>query len=164
MRTGNFHTVSYLVIGCLNSGAAVACDLVVSSSSDSESAMTISLNDGAPFHSTTAVVRDARCIEVPNEPAPTVLALWNEQSSDGASEPWYGISLDGVEFVRVTNTSYRLNFRFAQFDPLLSSPAVPADLESDATSRLHIVQFVTQPLEVFQQTIETLGGTLRAST
>lgn len=158
MRTRSVLFASVPVIGSLFSTVAIACDGSVSSVGDGDGATTISLNGGAPFYSTTALVTDARCIDVPNDPVPSVLALWNEQASGGLPEPWYGISVDGIEFVRVTSTSYRINFRYSQFDPLLSSPAVPAELESDPASRLHIVQFVTQPLDVFLQRIAELGG------
>lgn len=160
MNARELFLATCLVIGGIGRSVTLACDVAVTNG-DSDSATTISLNAGIPFHSTGSVVTDARCIDVPNDPVPTTLVLWTETTPDGTSEPWYGISLDGMEFVRVTPTSYTLNMRFARFDPLLASPAVPAGLESDGFSSLHIVQFVTQPLELFQKRIEELGGTFR---
>jgi len=103
--------------------------------------------------------QQARLIDVPN--SSVVLALWEETDASGASVPYYGISLDGRDFVRTTPTSYELGLRYARFDPLAGEPTVAAHLAADANVHLFIVQFVTQPLEVFVDAIESAGGTIR---
>ncbi len=51
----------------------------------------MSLCVGAPFHSTTAAVGDARLIEVPD--STVVLVLWNETPQGGSATPYYATAL-----------------------------------------------------------------------
>ncbi len=101
----------------------------------------------------------ARLIEVPN--TPVVLALWDEADARGAAVPYYGVSLDGQDFVRTAPAIYEIGLRYAHFDPLAGEPTIAPELKADARGRLFIVQFVTQPLEVFRAAIEAAGGTIR---
>ena len=53
-----------------------------------------------------------------------------------------------------------LNIRHGAFDPLGERDYETRGLTTDVSSNLYIVQFVTQPLEEFRQSIEALGGTV----
>jgi len=101
----------------------------------------------------------ARLIDVPN--SSVVLALWEEADARGTTVPYYGISLDGRDFVRTAQAWYEIGLRYAHFDPLVAEPTVAPELAADASTHLFIVQFVTQPMEVFAAAIEAAGGTIR---
>ncbi len=101
----------------------------------------------------------ARLIEVPG--SQVVVALWEEPGPSGTSVPYYGISLDGRDFVHTAPASYVLGLRYAHFDPLAGEPTVATELAADAGVHLYIVQFVTQPLEVYANAIEAAGGVIR---
>ena len=88
------------------------------------------------------------------------VALWTEVAPDGRSEPFYAISLDGHEMATVRRTSYVLELRHAGFDPLVEVPAVEATLAASETTKLYLVQFVTQPLEEYRTAVTSLGGTV----
>jgi Subtilase family len=99
--------------------------------------------------------QDARQIELPG--SPTKLLLWNEPTDGGELVPHYRISLDGSTWSRDRETSYQVRLRFATFDPLVSTP----DLETVPLAtggELYLVQYHTQPLELFRETIEARGG------
>ena len=113
--------------------------------------------DASPFHWTENEVIGPRLVEVPG--SSVRLALWSEVGSDGATVPFYGISLDGRAMAAVRSTSYVLKLRRAQFDPAVRVP-VPASLAADDGTNLYVVQFVTQPLEEFRAGIEGLGATV----
>lgn len=115
----------------------------------------ISRQGGEVFHSTRARVSNARMINLPGSPAK--VALWNE-GVGRATVPYFGVSLDGLEFQRVTNTDYRIMLRYAEFDPLSVSPTIPNQLKSSARSQVFIVQFVSQPLEEYRVAIRDVGG------
>jgi hypothetical protein len=137
--------------------ATVACELVVEPNG---SQTTIRLaNNGIPFYTTTGVVTNPRCIEVPD--TNIILGLWDEEQPLGVVRPWYAINLDGVAFSKVTRTSYELRLKYGAFDPLVSTPAIDPVLQADGSENLYIVQFVTQPLAPFRSAIETLGGIVR---
>lgn len=144
-----------LVIGCA-ARTAGACDLGV----EQDGADTyLRLNDGPPFHTTTAAVSGVQCIEI----SPSLLvAWWNEQLPGESGNPYYGISLDGVSFSRITKTSYVLELKNARFDPILGQPPVDPLVEADGNVRLHFVQFHSQPLVEYREAIEALGASIRA--
>ena len=100
-----------------------------------------------------------RVIAVPN--TEIRLHLWEERLNDGNIVPFYGISLDGENFVRITEASYVLGLRYAQFDPLVWVPQVESQLAANDDINLFIVQFYTQPLEEFKEAIKSLGGKTR---
>ncbi|MCH8274275.1 MAG: S8 family serine peptidase [Armatimonadetes bacterium] len=118
----------------------------------------LSLRGGEPFHTTRQRVQNPRVVDVPG--TPVRLALWDEGGKRGARTPFFGITLDGIEFARVTDTSYDVLLRYAEFDPLKGVPPVSPRLAADAENEIHIVQFVTQPLEEFRADIRAAGGTI----
>jgi hypothetical protein len=85
------------------------------------------------------------------------LHLWDEKHNDNII-PYYGISIDGKNFVRVTEASYELGLRYAHFDPLNWLPPVDSGLAANSDTHLYIVQFFTQPIEEFKETIRNNGG------
>ena len=90
-----------------------------------------------------------------------LLRLWDEQMSNGEIIPYYSISLDGGQtVVRIVQPSYELGLRYARFDPLEWVPIVETLLAANVDTHLFIVQFVTQPLEVFEEAITDFGGTV----
>ncbi|UCC30407.1 MAG: S8 family serine peptidase [Phycisphaerales bacterium] len=119
---------------------------------------TLTLEGGTPFHRTTNGVTSERLIDVPG--SPIRLALWSEIDEDGQVVPFYAISQDGQSMATVRPTSYVLKLRHGDFDPGDVVPPVDASLAAEATTNLHIVQFVTQPLEEYRTAITDLGGTV----
>jgi hypothetical protein len=109
-----------------------------------------------PLYTGSGEISNERIIEVGG--TSIVLATWDEQNGDGESVYYYGVSLDGSSFVRVSPASYELGLRYARFDPLVSVPDVDPSLAAGADVGLFIVQFVTQPLDAFRTQIEGLGG------
>lgn len=98
---------------------------------------------------------------IPVERAGLSLATWDELGADGTLAHWYGVSLDGATFARVAPADYRLGLHFAEFDPLVNTPAIPAELAAGPETGLWIVQFVSEPLPAFNQDIEALGARVR---
>ena len=111
---------------------------------------------GAVFHRTQAEVRELRHIDVPG--SEVQLLLWDEFSG-GSTEHHYAISLDGNRIDAVRATNYELQLRLAQFDPLVTTPDFSGSPFSSQVG-LHIVQFVTQPLEVYGKQLEARGASL----
>ena len=74
------------------------------------------------FFNTPREVINKRIISVPD--TSILLCLWDERLDNGNIAPFYGISLDGQSFVRITETSYELGLRYAHFDPLEWVPSV----------------------------------------
>ncbi len=112
------------------------------------------------FHRTSRKIQNERLIQVPN--STTQLVVWEEQTADGRVVPFYAISIDGRRVARVDETSYDILLRYAKFDPMNQRPFVSTRLKAgdpDPNS-VYIVQFVTQPLEEFQNEIKALGGTI----
>jgi hypothetical protein len=101
---------------------------------------------------------NVRTIEVPG--TSTVLATWDARSGS-ALVPRYAISLDGQYLARVAEPDYELGLRYARFDPLSTVPAVDPGLAVRDGNDLHLVQFVTQPLPVFERQIAERGGIVR---
>ncbi len=101
---------------------------------------------------------NVRTIEVPG--TSTVLATWDALSGS-ALVPHFGISLDGQSLVRIAEPVYEIGLRYARFDPLVNVPAVDAGLAARDGNQLFLVQFVTQPLPVFDRQIAERGGVVR---
>jgi len=101
-----------------------------------------------------------RFITVPNS---TVLVkLWDQKLNTGAIVPFYSISLDGGKtFVRTVQPSYEIGLRYACFDPMIREPFIVPILAANDDTHLFIVQFVTQPLEEFNDAITACGGAVR---
>lgn len=101
---------------------------------------------------------DERVVAVPAEE--TLLFFWDAPNANGTPTAHYGISLDGQTIDRIAEANYELGLMNTSFDPLRGLPAMAATLQADASSNLYVVQFVTQPLEIFADQIRAAGGTL----
>jgi hypothetical protein len=113
---------------------------------------------GNVFHRTAAEALDFTAIHVEG----TTAITWQEIQPDDSATDYYAISLDGNEVEIVRATDYRLRLRAGAFDPLReSAPAATIGLHAPASHRLHIVQFVTQPLSVYRQALRAQGVTIR---
>lgn len=125
-----------------------------------KSGYTLNAKSLGNFHTTANKVENARWIQVPD--SRVRVALWEEKSSDGATVPFYAISLDGSRVARLQKTSYDIMLRYGQFDPTADQPAVPELMAatSQDSDGIYIVQFVTQPLEEYRRGVRALGGTL----
>ncbi len=99
-----------------------------------------------------------RVIHVPN--TNVSVQLWEGADVSGQIKPHYSISLDGKNYSRARATSYDIKLRYAQFDPLSDQKtrSIRPELMAGDDTNLYIVQFVTQPLEVYRQGIRELGG------
>jgi hypothetical protein len=97
-------------------------------------------------------------IEIPD--SSITLTFWDEISENGDAIFYYSISIDG-EVVRTVQPNYELGFRYERFDPLKNIPFVDSRLSADSSTNLYVVQFLTQPLEIYQETITNLGGFVR---
>jgi hypothetical protein len=118
----------------------------------------LSVADEAPFHSTANRVVDERLIELPG--SGTRLALWDEIDTLGATTPWYSIGSAGGPMNEGKSTSYQLKVLHGEFDPLVRVPQVEEALAASTDTNLYLVQYVTQSLEEYGQTIEQLGGSV----
>ncbi len=121
------------------------------------STTSLSMNAGAPFHTTDNTVENARAIEVPNS---TVVAnVWDEVTAAGERQHFYALSPDGEEIVRVRQTTYDLKLRHGHFDPVDDGPnAVEPSLTAGPECNLYIVPFVTQTLQVYRDALTALGA------
>ncbi|MFO7677940.1 MAG: S8 family serine peptidase [Thermoplasmatota archaeon] len=97
-------------------------------------------------------------IEIPD--TSIILTFWDEISEEEIIIPYYSISIDG-QVVRTVQPCYEIGLRYDQFDPLNRTPYVDSRLHADSSTNLYIVQFLTQPLEIFHQAITDLGGYVR---
>ncbi|TKJ39067.1 peptidase S8 [candidate division LCP-89 bacterium B3_LCP] len=87
------------------------------------------------------------------------LKLWEEPTENGELATFYEINKNG-RLLRRAQASYELGLRYAHFDPIHEVPAVESILAADENVNLYIVQFITQPIEEFQNEITQLGGTV----
>ena len=145
--------VAALVVAPVWASPGAASNALTVASSDT--GVTLSWK-GVPFHETERAVLDTRLVDVPG--SATRIALWTEESADGNQQPFYAISLDGEKVNLTHSTSYDLELQSGSFDPVQGEPAVPVALQADALNEVYMVQFVTQPLEVFQDQLESLGA------
>ncbi|HJM57472.1 MAG TPA: S8 family serine peptidase, partial [Planctomycetota bacterium] len=107
------------------------------------------------FHHLSQTASDVRVVSVPNSPAWAI--TWSEQGANGAPEPYFSLSLDGDTFTDPKANDARVLLRFAEFDPLEALPAVPTTLHRPSGSSLHIVQFRTQGIEPYRETLRSMG-------
>lgn len=119
----------------------------------------LSLRNLGNFHSTRNQILDARAVRIPN--SEIVIALWNERNAAGHSAPYFAISRDGRTVAQVRETSYDILLRYGRFDPEVRQPQMPQMLAAEDESGVHIVQFVTAPMEEYRERIGALGGTIR---
>lgn len=116
----------------------------------------LSLQGGEVFHETPMRVSHPSLLKVPN--STTKIATWKEWKETGKSSDFYMIALDGVHPTTIRETSFDIKLRFANFDPLIRLPVFPEHLKADNDNEQYIVQFITQPLEIYRDAIEKLGG------
>ncbi|MHC4947342.1 MAG: S8 family serine peptidase [Planctomycetota bacterium] len=96
----------------------------------------------------------------------TRVRLWEQADVDGVRRPHYAVKLDGRGWSRPRATDYRLHLRHDVFDPLVRAraprelPGGAAAAQDPTVERMHIVQFVTQPLDSYRQAIRDLGATV----
>ncbi|MBX7131813.1 MAG: hypothetical protein K1X67_03950 [Fimbriimonadaceae bacterium] len=113
----------------------------------------IVVGTGAPIRSTLAQVQDLREIEVPGTGR---VLTWSEKLK-GQTRPFYAISLDGATFPRVTETTYDVELKEFQFDPLRAVPPVEPGLWAHPDNDVFIIQFQTQVIEPFREGLADLG-------
>jgi len=82
---------------------------------------------------------------------------WSEEAENGPGTSWYSVSVDGERFNTPKQTDYSLLLRFAAFDPLSGKAAVPPDLMAPKGSELYVVQFWTQGIEAYRESLRRLG-------
>src|SRR5688572_1138079 len=115
----------------------------------------IALQSGAIVRSTDQSVQDVRALRVPGSGALAV--VWNETDSQGATTPWYAISLDGQSVARAQATAYTIGMDQATFDPLAERP----DFSGSPFAwdgEVYLVQFHTQVLEEYRAALEAAGA------
>lgn len=104
-------------------------------------------------------VSEARVIQAGGS---ATIAVWNERAG-GVWTAFYAVSMDGgTTFSRARETSHQVRLRYANFDPLVAEPIVPAHLRAAADgvqSGVFVVQFVVPPLEAFLAELRDLGAT-----
>jgi serine protease AprX len=117
-------------------------------------------NGDTVFFKKNGASTNERIITVPN--SSILLKLWDQELTTGETVPFYSISINGGKsFVRTVQPSYEIGLRYALFDPLKGEPCVESFLTASDDTHLFIVQFVTQPLQEFNDMITTYGGTVR---
>jgi len=92
-----------------------------------------------------------RTVSVPG--TATVVQLWDE---GGVSH--YAITRGGEAVGREREIDYSINLRYAKFDPTAALPGVAPELRAAPGNEVHLVQFVSVPLEEYRAQIEALGG------
>jgi len=114
-------------------------------------------NDETSLTENTGEIINKQIIAVPD--SSILLTLWDGQLSSGEIVPYYSISLDGGQtVVRIVQPSYEIGLRYAHFDPLEWVPIVEPLLAANVDTHLFLVQFITQPLEVFEEAITAFDG------
>ena len=113
--------------------------------------------NGQPFHRAQGPVFDMRQARVPNSDA--WLISWRERTAQG-DRSYSAVSLAGRRIDRVSATEHTLRLRYAEFDPSLVVPAVPAHLRAPAGHDTFIVQFIGQPVEAADRALEAAGATI----
>ncbi|UCC31960.1 MAG: S8 family serine peptidase, partial [Phycisphaerales bacterium] len=143
----------YVIVILVCAGYTTGSDLCVT---QNDTNTELSFHGNEPFRITESDVTDARLVQVPG--TEVLLALWNEAEPGRDAVPFYAISLDGMDVKWVRRTSYDLDLKYARFDPLDQAPQVEEALTADSANELYMVQFVTQPLSVFRNTVAGLGA------
>ncbi|MFN0131754.1 MAG: S8 family serine peptidase [Phycisphaerales bacterium] len=148
------------VVMCLSAGLAVSAYAGQGSTPKvTVSARGLALN-GSVFHQTPARVTNQKVHTFPG--SPTVLVTWTETSRTGKTS-MMAISRTGAGFDQVRDLDTTLRFTFASFDPLVSTPVVPAELQAGASNELFIVQFHTVPFAEVQDMVRAAGATIEGS-
>ncbi len=116
----------------------------------------ISLSDGTLLHRGAGRIQGQRMISIPGSQE---VAVWHERTSSGTT-PYYAVLDDQGKVLRVTDTSYTVKLRFAEFDPAIAVPTVAPNLKANTDNQIYIVQFQAQPLQGMRDAIEAAGGTI----
>ncbi|WP_394837695.1 S8 family serine peptidase [Pendulispora rubella] len=108
----------------------------------------------AVVRTTQAKVDGASLVKMQGAKAQTQVLSWNETIS-GETVPYYAIQ-DARGWHAAKKTSYDVVLRNRRFDPTqeIQSPS----LGNAASSKLHIVQYVSQPIEEYRSAIKAAGG------
>ncbi|WP_394848207.1 S8 family serine peptidase [Pendulispora brunnea] len=108
----------------------------------------------AVVRTTRAKVDGAALVKMQGTKAQTQVLSWNETVS-GETTPYYAIQ-DARGWHPAKSTSYDVILRHRRFDPTqeVQSPS----LGNAASSKLHIVQYVSQPIEEYRSAIKAAGG------
>jgi hypothetical protein len=88
------------------------------------------------------------------------VVTWQAPGEEGELATWYAISRDGRTVDRVAQTDNLIRLRYASFDPLRVAPAVDPVVAAPAGSDVFIVQFISQPLEVYREAIRARDGAI----
>ncbi|PIE02910.1 MAG: hypothetical protein CSA81_05260 [Acidobacteria bacterium] len=106
------------------------------------------------------LVAGVQNIHIPN--SDLVIKLWTETTSDGNTDHYYVISnTTGKQLTPMgqpVKTDYNLKLRYGKFDPLTRVPEVNTILRSDQQMSVYIVQFQTQPLEIYKKQLIEMGA------
>ena len=114
---------------------------------------------GKIFHRTERRVMNLRTVPVPTNS--TELYLWEEETPEGETHPFYAISFDGLDIAgRVRRTAYTVELEGFRFDPAKAEPSPYKALSAAEENTLYLVQFFTTPLPEFRAAIGALGGTI----
>ncbi len=148
MRTGFGRALLWACAVNLACGCAVPpADLDVQ---ESDSSVTVG---GEVIHTTNGRVSDTSVITVPG--TSIRIATWNETPAGShVASPYFAINL-GAGWHEAKKTSYTVPLRSRGMDP---STEIQSKNLNDAGATLHIVQYVSQPLEAFWTAIAAAGA------
>jgi hypothetical protein len=110
---------------------------------------------GAEVRATEAQVTGQRVIPV--EGSSAVIMTWTEVGADGASQPYFAVSLDGRTISTVRKADYTVHLNYAEFDPKRFVPAVAPSVRAPAGHEAYLVQFETQYIEPYRAALEARG-------
>jgi len=108
------------------------------------------------FHTTANPIQNWRLVQLPDSNAQ--LALWEEQDG-GRVVAFYAIIRDGQRAAAVRRVSYDVLLRHSRFDPLVAEPLI-ADLVAAKDSNIYVVQFWTQPLDEYRESLRRAGASI----
>lgn len=101
------------------------------------------------------VPTQVRHLRIPNS---SVTIRFTDSTSEIGS---YAVALDGQTFSRPRPIRRTIRFSaMAPFDPTAGVPTVPPALLATNEHRVFVVQFVTQPLEIYRSQLRALGVTI----
>ena len=126
-------------------------------SQDQDSANRLVTSGGEVFHSTDNPVKNLRTVSIPE--STTQLYLWEESLPGKKAQAYFAISPDGMHLKgRVRATTYKVRLSGHTFDPLTQKIEMEPILAARPHNTLHLVQFMTTPIEEFLSPITRMGG------
>ncbi|MCP3904883.1 MAG: S8 family serine peptidase, partial [Planctomycetes bacterium] len=154
-----------MLIRLKNIGAAVAIAAAAAVSVSLAAGGAVGAGATARSGAAKAPAVDTGTREIVVEGTGVRVSLWTGLDDEGRLAEHYAVSLDdGKNFSPPRATDYTVKLRYDEFDPMgfqITRAVDPAFASGDDTN-LHIVQFVTQPLEAYRAAIRDLDGTIRA--